>query len=174
MKTIRQYINEARYIDPKNLDNYDKDEIEEITTSSGEKRYKRKLKDIQISEPTQHSVDKVTLSKSGEPMIGTHKVDYEYDDDDNLIAVDTTEKDLSNSLAIAISDVRRANTIIKRLKSDIKEQKELLMQPYVDHYKAQEELDKLEQTLANVLSKQKLAKKTMYSKKAQLDKYYKK
>lgn len=37
-----QRRNEVRYIDPDNLDKYDKDEIEEVTTASGEKRYKRK------------------------------------------------------------------------------------------------------------------------------------
>ena len=34
--------NEVRYIDPANLSKYSKDEIEEVTTASGEKRYKRK------------------------------------------------------------------------------------------------------------------------------------
>lgn len=37
-----QNKNEVRYIDPANLDRYNKDEIEEVTTTSGEKRYKRK------------------------------------------------------------------------------------------------------------------------------------
>lgn len=37
-----KYRNEVRYIDPANLDRYSKDEIEEVTTASGEKRYKRK------------------------------------------------------------------------------------------------------------------------------------
>lgn len=37
-----QRRNEVRYINPDNLDKYDKDEIEEVTTASGEKRYKRK------------------------------------------------------------------------------------------------------------------------------------
>lgn len=35
-------INEVRYIDPANLDRYDASEIEEVTTASGEKRYKRR------------------------------------------------------------------------------------------------------------------------------------
>ena len=37
-----KYRNEVRYIDPANLDRYSKDEIEEVTTASGEKRYKCK------------------------------------------------------------------------------------------------------------------------------------
>ena len=36
-----QPMNEVRYIDPKNLDRYDPDEIEEVTDASGNKRYKR-------------------------------------------------------------------------------------------------------------------------------------
>lgn len=37
-----EQINEVRYIDPSNVDKYDPNDIEEVTTASGEKRYKRK------------------------------------------------------------------------------------------------------------------------------------
>lgn len=37
-----EQVNEVRYIDPKNVDKYDPSEIEEVTTASGEKKYKRK------------------------------------------------------------------------------------------------------------------------------------
>ena len=37
-----EQVNEVRYIDPANVDRYDPSEIEEVTTVSGEKRYKRK------------------------------------------------------------------------------------------------------------------------------------
>lgn len=37
-----EQVNEVRYIDPENVDNYDPNEIEEVITASGEKRYKRK------------------------------------------------------------------------------------------------------------------------------------
>ena len=36
-----QPMNEVRYIDPKNLDKYEPDEIEEVTDAQGNKRYKR-------------------------------------------------------------------------------------------------------------------------------------
>ena len=36
-----QPMNEVRYIDPKNLDRYEPDEIEEVTDAQGNKRYKR-------------------------------------------------------------------------------------------------------------------------------------
>ena len=50
--------NEVRYIDPNNLDKYDPNEIEEVTTKSGEKRYKRKSsgstnKPVEKKEPEQ-------------------------------------------------------------------------------------------------------------------------
>ena len=37
-----QPMNEVRYIDPANLDKYDKDDIEEVTKADGTKAYKRK------------------------------------------------------------------------------------------------------------------------------------
>ena len=43
--------NEVRYINPDNLDRYNPDEIEEVTTASGEKRYKRK----QFNSPAEKS-----------------------------------------------------------------------------------------------------------------------
>ena len=45
LKQIQESLqnrNEVRYIDPANLDRYNKDDIEEVTLASGEKRYKRK------------------------------------------------------------------------------------------------------------------------------------
>lgn len=51
-----QPMNEVRYIDPDNLDRYDPKEIEEVTTASGEKRYKRKLGDV-ATDNTPHKSD---------------------------------------------------------------------------------------------------------------------
>lgn len=50
-----EQINEVRYIDPTNLNKYSKDEIEEVTTASGEKRYKRKSNDLASQPCTQQN-----------------------------------------------------------------------------------------------------------------------
>ena len=131
------------------------------------------VKDIKPIEPKQHSTDKVTISKTGEPVIGTHPVDYEYDDNDSLVAVDKVEKELSTNLAASINKVRKLSTIIKGLKSDIKKEKDSLEYPYVDHGKVLQNIKSLEEKLAQAISKQKVAKTTMRSNSAKLDNYYK-
>lgn len=59
--------NEVRYINPDNLDRYDPNEIEEVTTKSGEKRYKRKS-----SGSTNEPVEKKEV-KTGRTL-GTQKM----------------------------------------------------------------------------------------------------
>lgn len=54
IKGDEEQINEVRYIDPSNVDKYDPSEIEEVTTASGEKRYKRKTG----AQPSNQTVDK--------------------------------------------------------------------------------------------------------------------
>lgn len=57
--------NEVRYIDPANLDKYSKDEIEEVTTASGEKRYKRKGgAPAMQTKPTAKSKSKINITKN--------------------------------------------------------------------------------------------------------------
>ena len=60
-----QRRNEVRYIDPANLDKYSKDEIEEVTTASGEKRYKRKGRASAMqTKPTAKSKSKINITKN--------------------------------------------------------------------------------------------------------------
>lgn len=124
-------------------------------------------------KPVQHDIDKVTLSKLGEPMIGKHPVEYEYDDNDNLVAVDKVEKELSTSLSMAMDTVRTADKAIENLKVELKQEKDLLEHPNVNHYEVKQRIDSLQEKLRSALAKKKNAQIAMHSKIAQLDKYYK-
>lgn len=52
-----QRKNEVRYIDPANLNKYNKDDIEEVTLDSGEKRYKRKAGTANLAKKTPVNTD---------------------------------------------------------------------------------------------------------------------
>ena len=62
-----QPMNEFRYIDPKNLDRYEPDEIEEVTDAQGNKRYKRSG-NTGAGRNAQGSYQKKTDAKQGNDM----------------------------------------------------------------------------------------------------------
>lgn len=130
------------------------------------------VKDIKPIEPKQHSTDKVTLSKSGEPMLGKHPAEYEYDDNDNLVAVDRVEKELNTTLASNINTVRHLTSLIKGLKANIEKEKVNLERPNTNHYEVKKKIDDLSSTLKTAEDKQKRAKAAMQYNLKQLDIYY--
>lgn len=66
-----QRRNEVRYIDPFNLDKYDKDEIEEVTKADGTKAYKRKSTSAPAmqAKPAQQNKDTVNSPQQKEQAV---------------------------------------------------------------------------------------------------------
>ena len=129
-------------------------------------------KDDTVREPKQHSIDKVAITKSGDPVIGTHPVEFEYDDNDELVAVDKLEKELSTNLANSMSTVKRLTKAIKSIKVELKSAKDELERPGSERYLIKQKIDELESSLKAAIAKEKSAKASMHSNLAKLDSFY--
>ena len=97
----------------------------------------------QTLEPEKHSLDKVTYSKSGKPLLGKAPVDFEYDEDDNLIAVNAKEKEMLNNVAYYKSEIKRDDKKLSELRNRLRFAKRDLEKPYVNHYEVKEKIDNL-------------------------------
>lgn len=118
-------------------------------------------KDVSVKEPKQHSMDDVTTSKSNDLMLGKHKADTEYNDNDELVAVDSKEKELSTNIATYKQNVKKYEDTINSISSRINELKASLERPYVDHAKAKEDIDNLSSALSELKAKRADAMKSL-------------
>lgn len=75
-------MNEVRYIDPANLDKYNKDEIEEVTKADGTKAYKRKdtsasaTKNLKLKQEKPKVFDTIQDIDPSKPLY--KQKDYQY------------------------------------------------------------------------------------------------
>lgn len=121
--------------------------------------------DTVIKEPKQHSLDNgnVGLSKDNNLQISNQPAEFDYDDDDNLVAVNKREKELLNSMSEIHKRIERIDNIIKAIRNDLMKAKDELERPNVNHDEVKKEIDKYEEDLAYAKS----TKQNLIAKKQQ-------
>lgn len=129
-------------------------------------------RDKSIKEPKQHSMDKVTISDKGDAMLGKHKADFEYDKDDNLVAIDTEEKELATKAALAKMKVRDYDKMLSYTKNLLKKKEAELERPYIDSTKVKEDIDNLKASIKDFESRKKQVLIQAKKLDAELTKYY--
>lgn len=148
LKQIQESLqsrNEVRYIDPANLDKYDKDDIEEVTKADGTKAYKRKT-------------GANTASQLAKQQKATAQI--------------PAEKELATQAALARINAYKYSKMIKEVKSKLEKEKSKLKQPGADASKIKEHINDYQEALKNLETHKKQASDQADRLTNKLNKYY--